>query len=55
MACNLMPQSVAVPCENFVDKYGDEIIEAIIELEMNPKAVCSALTLCAVVDKPWGT
>ena len=27
--------------------YGDEIIRLIVEMEMSPRQVCSALTLCA--------
>lgn len=46
MLCSYMPQAVTQQCEDFVSKYGDMIIKLIVEAEMNPDAVCSALTLC---------
>lgn len=47
MVCSYMPESVADKCEDFVADYGDDIIRMIVELEMSPKEVCAALTLCA--------
>ncbi len=52
MVCSYMPAKVAEPCEQFVDKYGDEIVKLIVDAEMNPKAVCSALTLCFPHHRP---
>lgn len=48
-----MPKSVSEQCEDFVAKYGDMIIKLIVEAEMNPDAVCSALLLCAESEL-WG-
>ena len=53
MLCSYMPSSVADQCENFVATYGDQIIKLIIEAEMNPEAVCSALMLCTQTNL-WG-
>jgi saposin len=49
MACSYMPESVAEQCEDFVEEYGDEIIKLVIEAELDPKEVCTALTLCGFV------
>ena len=53
MVCSFMPKSVSEQCEDFVAKYGDMIIKLIVEAEMNPDAVCSALLLCAESEL-WG-
>ena len=47
MVCSYMPGSVADRCIDFVADYGDEIIRLIVELELPPREVCAALTLCA--------
>jgi len=47
MVCAYMPESVADRCEDFVADYGDEIIRLIVEMELGPREVCAALTLCA--------
>ena len=46
MVCAYMPDSVADRCEDFVAEYGDEIIRLIVEMELSPREVCTALTLC---------
>jgi hypothetical protein len=53
MLCSFMPQSVSQQCEDFVTKYGDMIIKLIVEAEMNPDAVCAALSLCSETQL-WG-
>ena len=37
----------------FVQEYGDELIEIIIETELNPEQICGALTLCDM-SSIWG-
>ena len=46
MLCSYMPRTVGDKCIDFVQEYGDKVVELIIEMEMNPEQVCSALTLC---------
>ena len=46
MVCSYMPEAVSDKCVDFVQEYGDEVIRLIVDLEMNPKLVCAALTLC---------
>lgn len=50
--CSFMPETVADKCEDFVYTYGDAIIQLIVEAEMDPEAVCSALALCSQ-SKLW--
>lgn len=54
MICAYMPQSVSDQCIDFVQQYGDQIIDLIIKAEMNPDQVCAGLSLCSSV-KTWGT
>ena len=51
MICSYMPESIAEPCEEFVQTYGDEIITQIIQMEMDPDQVCSQLGLCSTASK----
>ena len=53
MLCSYMPSTLSDQCENFVATYGDQIIQLIVEAEMNPEAVCSALMLCTQTNL-WG-
>ena len=53
MLCSFMPRAISDQCENFVATYGDMIIKMIIEAEMNPDAVCTALMLCTE-SHLWG-
>ena len=53
MACSYMPETVADKCIDFVQEYGDEVIDLIIKAEANPELVCSLMTLCEV-QKTWG-
>jgi len=52
MACSYMPETVADKCIDFVQEYGDEVIDLIIRAEANPELVCSLMTLCEV-QKTW--
>lgn len=52
MVCAYMPETVADRCHDFVDEYGDKIIQIIVDEEVSPKAVCSALTLCTERMEP---
>lgn len=54
MLCSYMPESIADKCIDFVQQYGDEIIDLIIRAEMNPDQVCAALTLCTSDLTTWG-
>merc|ERR1712066_724579 len=51
MVCSYMPEAVSDRCVDFVQEYGDEVIRLIVDMEMNPKLVCAALTLCDAVDE----
>jgi len=46
MICSYMPKTIFDKCEEFVNTYGDEIIQDIIEMEMNPDEVCASLGMC---------
>jgi hypothetical protein len=50
MICAYMPESIAEPCEEYVQEYGDEIIKAIVEMEMDPDQVCAQLGLCSTTN-----
>ena len=56
MICSYMPNTVTDKCVDFVQEYGDEIIDLIVKAEMNPEMVCSALTLCTGSEQrsTWG-
>lgn len=43
--CDLMPKSIAEQCEDYVDAYGDQVIE-MLDQEMDPKVICPLLGLC---------
>jgi len=46
MLCAYLPGTISDKCIDFVQTYGDEIIDQIVHEEMDPKQVCTALTLC---------
>ena len=46
MICSYMPETIAEKCEDYVQEYGDEIIKLIVDMEMDPDMICSALGLC---------
>ncbi|XP_071537348.1 uncharacterized protein Sap-r isoform X2 [Panulirus ornatus] len=43
--CDLMPSSVADECEDYVEAYGDQVIELLAQ-EMDPTKICTMLHLC---------
>jgi hypothetical protein len=53
MICSYMPSSIGDKCIEFVQDYGDEIIDLIIKTEINPDQICASLALCNT--KTWGT
>ena len=52
MLCAYLPGTISDKCIDFVQTYGDEIIDQIVHEEMDPKQVCTALTLCG--PQTWG-
>ena len=50
MICAYMPESIAEPCEEYVQQYGDEIIKDIVEMEMDPDQVCAQIGLCSMAS-----
>merc|ERR1712029_1152956 len=53
MLCSYMPETIADKCIDFVQEYGDEIVDLIIKAEMNPDQVCAAITLCTSPYTTW--
>lgn len=43
--CNIMPSSVKKQCNDFVDQYGDAVIQLLIET-LKPNEICPMLKLC---------
>jgi len=41
--CSYLPGTIGDKCEELVDKYGEELIDALVKEEMDPKKVCSEL------------
>lgn len=58
--CSYLPGSIADRCEKFVDKWGEKLIDALVDDDMNPKQVCSQLIPdCKPISTgmgncPWG-
>lgn len=48
--CDLMPQSYKDQCEDFVTKYGSEIVEFLLS-SAAPHTICSLLHLCFFKDQ----
>lgn len=44
--CAHLPSTLMNDCINFVDLYGDSIIDILVNQELDPKLVCQTLTLC---------
>lgn len=44
--CNKMPSSVSKQCNDFVDQYGDAVIQLLIET-LKPNEICPMLKLCS--------
>ncbi|KAJ0067716.1 hypothetical protein NL108_010016 [Boleophthalmus pectinirostris] len=49
--CALMPKSYEQQCEDFVDKYGDDIVEFLLS-SAAPHTICTLLHLCLLNDTP---
>lgn len=49
--CSLMPQSYEEQCDDFVQKYGDEIVEFLMS-SAAPHTLCTLLHLCLLNDTP---
>nr|ADK94870.1 saposin isoform 1 [Penaeus monodon] len=43
--CTMMPHSLAEECEDYVDAYGDQVIELLAQ-EIDPSQICPMLHLC---------
>lgn len=59
--CSFLPDSISDKCEEFVDKYGEKVVDALVDDEMDPKEVCSELlpgceakSLEKLSKCPWG-
>ena len=39
--CSYLPGTIADKCEEFVDEYGQKVIDAIVHEELKPTEVCS--------------
>merc|ERR1712059_154768 len=56
--CSFLPSSIGDKCEELVDKYGEQLVDAIVKEDLDPKKVCSEV-LPACSDGPshpcvWG-
>ena len=47
--CSLLPSSIETDCDDFVDKYSEEIFELLAK-GILPEAVCTAIGLCSTVE-----
>jgi saposin len=45
-----LPESIAGECQNFVDKYEEELVDMLIA-DFTPKEICTYLKLCDPVEK----
>jgi len=59
--CSFLPDSVADECEQLVDKWGEKIIDAIVDDDLEPKKVCGNLIPGCEIKSfpllgkcPWG-
>merc|ERR1712179_782649 len=41
--CSYLPGHIAEKCEDLVDRYGQQLIDALIKKEMDPKEVCTSV------------
>ncbi|KPP64756.1 hypothetical protein Z043_116870, partial [Scleropages formosus] len=49
--CGLLPENYKEQCENFVDKYGKEVIEFLLS-SAAPHTICTLLHLCLFEERP---
>jgi len=57
--CSYLPGTIADKCEEFVDEYGQKVIDALVDDELKPKEVCGQIIPeCATSSVrptcPWG-
>jgi len=57
--CSYLPGTIADKCEEFVDEYGEKVIDALVDDDLKPKEVCGQiLPQCATNSVrpacPWG-
>lgn len=49
--CDLIPHSYKDQCDDFVDKYGTQIVEFLLS-SAAPHTVCTLLHLCLIKEQP---
>ncbi len=49
--CSLVPQSYKERCDDFVDKYGKQIVEFLLS-SAAPHTICTLLHLCLFKEQP---
>lgn len=49
--CKELPSAISVPCEAFVQEYGDNIVDFIVS-ELNATEICTLIKLCKATKKP---
>ena len=49
-----MPGTIADKCEEFVDQWGQKVIDLIVQEELNPVEVCGELMPECSRRCPWG-
>merc|ERR1711874_285784 len=57
--CSYLPGTIADKCEEFVDEYGQKVVDALVDDELEPKEVCGEIIpACATssvrTSCPWG-
>jgi len=52
--CSYMPGTIADKCEEFVDQWGQKVIDMIVQEELNPAEVCGELMPECSRRCPWG-
>lgn len=54
--CSYMPGSVADKCEEMVDEYGEKLVKALVEEELEPEQICTeVLGVCSASEAPKTT
>ncbi|XP_065910429.1 prosaposin-like [Dysidea avara] len=50
--CSELPSSIKAECKDFINDYGKEIIDALIN-DVMPSAVCTVIQLCSKVERKY--